>query len=118
MSNGWDGGSGGDGGGDGGGGRGGGDGGGGEGGGEGDGFEGGLGGALGGDRAHHGGGGGARGGGSASPEMLYAPDKGITLESGTNSELLENQLVLVLMASSSEALEPDVGAMAPVKRVS
>jgi hypothetical protein len=50
--------------------------------------------------------------------MLYAPDKGITLESGTNSELLENQLVLVLMASSSEALEPDVGAMAPVKRVS
>ena len=117
MSKGWDGGSGGDGGGDGGGGRGGGDGGGGEGGGEGDGFEGGLGGALGGDRAHHGGGGGDRGGGSASPAMLN-PLEGMTVESGMDSELLENQLLRRPMASSRAEAEPDVGALRPAGRVS
>ena len=77
---------------------------------------------MGGDRASQGGGadggGGANGGGSASPEIVYAPEKGTTAECAMVSELLKNHFSRLLMAWSSDEAEPDVGAMAPDKRVS
>ena len=49
---------------------------------------------------------------------MYAPEKGTTLERGRVSELLKNHFSRLLMAWSSDEAEPDVGAMAPDKRVS
>ena len=49
--------------------------------------------------------------------MLY-PLEGTTAECAMVSELLKNHFSRLLMAWSSDEAEPDVGAMAPDKRVS